>query len=242
MQLTSKDFKHLQFNIFDIPPKANVLSKFPDLAKYPEFTLPFLDEEGKEDATKEHLRNPIIRYALFLYQKHTPLIREKDLNLRKLLALQLAGFQSEDGKYPAEVINIKENRNDIANRIIDRIVRLQKDMDYSTWNTMLENYYNTLSIIRDNTVYNKKDGEMKETKTRQELSDKLPALSEKIQTLADKLFNGDRQFMYVADDINQSIHKFLSPEYIAHHGLPPEPENPAQNKELEEIIEQPEDK
>lgn len=226
LQLTVKDFRNLQFNVYELKQGKDVLTAFPELANYPEFRLPFLDDKGKDDPTQEYLRNPIIRYALLLYQKHTPLLREKDLNVRKTQALQLAGFPSTEGKYTDAVIDIKESRNIVANRIIDRICRLQKDLLYSTWQTMMENYHNTLAIIRDNTVFNKKDGEMKETKTRQELANNLPEQMDKIEAIAKKLFNDDIAFMYEADEINESIHKKLSPEDIAYNGLPPEPENP----------------
>lgn len=81
----NSNFQKLKFKIFDLPPDADLLEHFPELARYKTFTK-----------SKAAQKNLLLRYMIFMYDPGSDLISDiSDLQKRKVRAAELAGFKQE---------------------------------------------------------------------------------------------------------------------------------------------------
>ena len=187
MEFKPTDFKGLMFNIFEVSEKKSLADIFPQLFAYDEFKkeIPF-----KKDK--------VIRYIIYVYDKNSPLHKETHLTKRKQLALDLAGFNKKDD----DCNILTHNKLPAINAMIIRYIRLQRDIDYSTLMAIYENYYNTLNQVVGGEIFNKDGDLLKDSEMKGKLSKQLVEQLEDIKNLTNKVFHGDNELLYSADEIN----------------------------------------
>jgi len=204
VDLKSEDFKHLKYNPYDLKKDASLLEAFPELARFPEYTVPI-----------DLNQNKVLRYIIYAYDGKSPILAEKNLIKRKMLAAKLAGFELEkSGKYAEGVEKMIKGENTKINRMICCFARGQKSMKYAMMVAGMESFYDNLAQL---SAPRDKDEEMKDMVEKNKLYKQTAEMISSIESNADEVFNGDIQLVYEADDIQGDetgrIKSF--PEHIA---------------------------
>ena len=205
MNFEAQDFKRLQFNVFELPEDKEVLTQWPELCRFPEFTTKQL---------KGISRDHVMRYIILCYDKKTPLLSEKNLSKRKRVAAELAGFEmNSKGIFKDSVISMMGNENKIVVRMIVRYVRLQSDMRFSLLVSGMETYYENIVRITNSG----KDDDVLDSTEKSKLFDQSKKMSDELESLADELFNNDIEILEEADEVNQEERDTITswPEYWA---------------------------
>ena len=199
MEFEKEEFDGLMLPVHTIPMNIDILSKFPELKKYHDFTE-YIDEKNK-----------IIRYIAYLYDKKTPLVRIDNVASRKAEAAKLAGFEIKDGQYPENVEQMIHCKNPIVNAMIIRYLRLNNNHKFAMLSTTTELLYRNLQgQLNNDDAYTFKDAQ---------------AMEKEISRLAEDLTRGDTNSNLMSD-LYQMIdleELGLSPEDIAarvRDGLP----------------------
>lgn len=204
MELKSADFEYLKYNCYTVPPEKDILTVFPELTRYPEFSLPLENID----------HNKVLRFIIYSYDKKSPLLSEKNLTKRKMLACKLAGFELEDGKYPAHIESMIRGHNSIINRMICRYCRNQKDLMYSLMVAGMESFFDNISKL---SAPMDSSDTMKELNDRAVLFNHTTKMISALESNADDIFQGDVPLLYEADIIEQEDNGKIKsyPEYIA---------------------------
>jgi len=204
MELKSEDFKKVKYNCYDLPPEKDLLDEFPELKRYPEFT------------SQGHALNhdKVIRYIIYCYDKYTPLMSEKNLIKRKVLACKLAGFDVKEGKFSAPVEDMIVGKNEIVNRMSCCYVRNQKDAHYALLAAGMMNFYDLITKLNAPTD---KNAEIEDLNRKTKLYTHTTEMIATLEQSADEIFNGDVQLIYTVDEVAQEEQGKIKsyPEYIA---------------------------
>lgn len=204
MDLKPEDFQKLKYPCYQIESGKSLLEVFPELKRYPEFS------------SNEHSldNNKVLRYIIYLYDKQSPLVSEKNLIKRKMLGAQLAGFELVDKKYPELIEQMISGRNIYVNRMVCVYVRNQRDIQYASLMTGMGMFYDNLTQLGKPSV----NGEdMEEMNRRQTLFNHTMKMISTLEEAAVETFSGDVQLMYEADEIQQEEQAKITsyPEYIS---------------------------
>ena len=203
MDFKAEDFKHLRWNVQEVPRETDLLEAFPELGRYPELTAEITID-----------RNKVIRFIILCYDKKSPLLAEKNLIKRKVDACTLAGIEKEDGKFPKDIEEMISNKNLVINRMICRYSRLQSDLQYSLLAAGLENFYGNVSILSaPNNGQMEMDDMVKKAKLYEHTVDMIATLEKN----AFEVFAGDPELMYTVDEIaeEEAVKIRSFPEHIA---------------------------
>lgn len=205
MELKPDDFKGLKYNCHSIPKDKEILEEFPELSRYPEFSLKLENID----------HNKVMRYVIYVYDRKSPLLSEKNLTKRKMLACKLAGFElTKEDKYPATVEAMILGSNTFINRIICRYCRNQRDLMYSLMVAGMESFFDNVMKL---SAPMGGDDSMKELNDRAVLFNHTSKMIQSLEMSADEVFNNDVKLIYDADEIEQiesgKIRSF--PEFIA---------------------------
>lgn len=131
----STKFKGLKFKIHELPKDADLLEKFPDLAKYKAI--------GR---SKYPDLNRILRYIIYLYDPGSDLIKDiPDLQSRKNAAAKLAGYDSETPELET-IMQFKEPK--IVDIIQCYLTEIHYNREYREWCTLQQELdtYNRLRL------------------------------------------------------------------------------------------------
>jgi len=132
---------------------------------------------------KIKLSDKIVRYIIFLYDKGTGLVHEhpSDLQARKDQAARDAGFSLYAGKWPAEIQEVMDIRNQDAYKFIMAFLRKQK---HNVWTELCvtEQELFEFQSLRFTTIGQGQDGKKKK-KTAEEDKDILVAAEKKEKLL-----------------------------------------------------------
>ena len=203
MEFQESDFQYLKYNPYPLPQTTNLLDKFPELKRFPEYS-----KEIQLDKDK------VLRYIIYAYDRKSPLLSEKNLVKRKMLACKVAGFELEDGKYPELVEFMIKGKNHIINRMICCYARNQKSTHYALLVSGMESFYENLAKL--SAPSDEKD-DMKDMVEKNKLYKQTAEMISSIESNADEVFNGDIELIYEADEIegedNGRIKSY--PEHIA---------------------------
>ena len=183
------DFKSMTFNVYGMPPSADLFKTFPILEAYEEFygLLPGLN--------KKHA----ILYMFYAYDKESPVVkRNKDNNSRrKLEAAQLAGFELKDGNRFSEAVEgMMIGKNSSFNKMVCRFLKIQADHDVSYLMVLTDAFYKELPNIQG--------GELKNL-------DKVNTIKKKMEEL-ERVITVNDNSRFLIDD----LYKFLEEEQRIH--------------------------
>jgi hypothetical protein len=204
MDFKPEDFQHLKYNVYAVPQDKEIISVFSELSRFPEYS-----KESGLDANK------VLRYIMYAYDRKSPLLAEKNLIKRKMLACKLSGFElAKDGKYPAEVESMIKGENQAVNRMIICFCRNQKSAQYSLLISGMESFYDNLSQLATPSDSHDK---MKDMVDKAKLFEYTQKMISSLEINSDEVFNGDIQLMYEADEAEgEETGRIKSfPEYIA---------------------------
>jgi hypothetical protein len=185
MNFQPTDFKNMLCNIYELPDNADLFIHFKNQLDYPEYKAecPNFDKQK------------IIRYIAYAYDKNSPLHRENDLQKRKKTACELAKIKGNDKQWLAG------NTDKAIRRMIVRYVKQQNNIDFATLMGMWENYWNVLEQVMSREVFNKDEDALKDSAEKTKLSKQLPEMSNDIKAFSNKVFYGDTDLMFDAEDI-----------------------------------------
>lgn len=203
MDLKPSDFALLKYNCYSVKSEKDLLEVFPELARYPEFSLKL--------ESIDH--NKVLRYIIYCYDKKSALLSEKNLAKRKMLACKIAGFELEDGKYSMQIESMIRGHNTFINKMICRYCRNQRDLQYSLLVAGMESFFDNISKLSEPM----EGGDMKDLNDRAQLYNHMAKMISSLETNADEIFEGDIKLMYDADIIEQVETGKISsfPEYIS---------------------------
>jgi hypothetical protein len=203
MEFKSVDFKDLKYNCHAVDSKKKVLDEFPELQRFPEFALPLENID----------HDKVIRYVIYAYDKRSPLLSEKNLIKRKMLACKLAGFELVDNKYEASVEAMIRGHNTFITRMICRYCRNQRDLTYALMVAGLESFFDSMAKLSAPI----EGTDMKEFNDRAALYTHMTKIISSLEGNANEVFNGEIELLYEADEIEQEESgKIRSyPEFIA---------------------------
>jgi hypothetical protein len=206
MEYKESDFRSLKYNIYSLSKLTNPLDHFPEMNRYKEY------KENVLPLSKVL----VLRYIIFLYSKGTPLSKELDLTKRKFTALELAGFEKENGNYSQDILNMIERKVDEVNRMIVRFVRNQNDLRFAALMALNEAYYTMILQISSNEIFNKDEDALKDSDTKQKMSKGLLGMIKDMESLTHEVFNNDTELLQVADEVIQEENGIISyPELFA---------------------------
>jgi len=223
MNIKIEDFSQLQYNVKSLKPKQKVLEVFSELERYSEFNVVLREakvflkknkDEESEEAPKIIDKDKFIKYIIYCYDKKSPFLMEKNLYKRKVLCAIEAGFElNKDGKFFPHIEDAIAGRNELANRMIIRYVRNQRDLRYSLLVSGLENYYDNISKLEER----RKGDDAEDSTTKTDLFAKTKKMLDDLEVLGDDLFQGDIELIYTADEVGQeeSGNIVSYPEWIA---------------------------
>lgn len=217
MDFKPKDFELLKYNPYLLPKDKNLLEVFPELSRFPEFSLPLENLD----------RDLIIRYIIFCYDKKSPLLSEKNLAKRKMLSCRLVEFEFEktepksgrppevkpQPKYPFAVEEMIKGKNIYVNRMICRYCRNQNDLTYSLLVAGMESFFDNI----DKLSAPLESTDMQELNKRAQLYQHMVTMIRSLESNADETFAGEIQLMYDANLIEQEDRGKVTsfPEFIA---------------------------
>lgn len=117
---SSETYEDLRYNPFSVPLGRNILSNYKELMIYPEF---------QHERIGTITINRIVRYVMLVYQKGSPLLRENNINKRKIEAANLVEFPKKKGsdEFVWDVEQIMTCKEKDSNKLILRFLRLQHD-------------------------------------------------------------------------------------------------------------------
>ena len=203
MDFSPKDFLQLKYNCQIVPQDKDLLEAFPELSRFTEFTtkLELIDQ------------NKVIRYIILTYDKRTPLLAEKNLIKRKMLACKMAGFELLEGKFQPEVEEMIRGKNVNVNKMICRYCRNQSDLSYSLLVAELESFFDNIQKLAEPI----EGGDMQELNKRATLYNHMAQMINSLESSATELFNGEKELLYEADMFNQEENGKIKsfPEFIA---------------------------
>lgn len=115
--MNKEEFKLMKFNVYDLPVGTDIVTHFPELKSYKEFS----EYKDKE-------KNLVFRYVFFCYDKNSPLIKlYPDLKKRKEMALDLAGFsRATSGNFSEKLSDIMAFNNEKVSDAIFCFLQLQR--------------------------------------------------------------------------------------------------------------------
>ncbi len=204
MDFKPEDFKKLKFPCYEIEKGKDLLEVFPELTRYPEFV------------SREHSldNNAVLRYIIYLYDKFSPLISEKNIIKRKMLAAHLAGFEMIEKKYPELIEQVITGRNIYVNRMACVYIRNQRDIQYASLITGLSMFYDNLAQLSKPSTA---EDDMESLNRKATLFNHTMKMISTLEETAVETFSGDIQLMYEADEIEQEEKQKIQsyPEYIA---------------------------
>lgn len=199
MEFEKEEFDGLMIPVHNIPADVDILSKYPELKKYHDFTE-YIPDKDK-----------VLRYIAYFYDKKTPLKKIDNVLARKAEAAKLAGFELEDGKFSDLVEEVIRCENTIVNAMIIRYLRLSNNHKFAMLSTTIELLYRNLSAQ----LNNEDSGNYKESQV----------MEREISRITDELMQDDTN-QFLTSDLYQMINLEkleLSPEDIAarvRDGLP----------------------
>ncbi len=129
-----EDFSKMMYNPY--PLGENI-----DIAEY--FGLNIYDE-FKNSYKDINYKNKVIRYMMFMYDRNSPLNKIIDLKTRKIEALKLAGFKSEEINSKLlndKIIRLINFSDNIFTNMVMRYLRLHKDNLFMYIYTVQERFY-----------------------------------------------------------------------------------------------------
>lgn len=203
MDFQPKDFDKLKFNCYLIPKDKDLIESFPELSRYSEFKEP---QHGLDN-------NCVIRYVIYCYDKFSPLVSERNLIKRKVVACKLSGFDIKDGKFSVEVENMMSGKNIFVNRMICAYIRNQQDARYALLVATISHFYDNLTQLSE-------PGDaldMNQLTKKAQLQKHTTEMISMLDQTAEETFNGDIQLIYTLDEINQEEQEKIQsyPEFIA---------------------------
>jgi len=207
------DFSNMMYNVNELPLGSNVLSVYPRLKQYVEFSK-------IEEATAKANLEKIFRYIVYFYDKNSPLKDSiENVIKRKIEAARLAGFiaKKEAGKNVFSPIakQMLNCQNESINKMIIRYCRMQGSRNFSLLVSGQEAFYNTLLQLID-----PDDENAKETKDKQAVFSQAKKNSDQLKELEVELLNEDTN-KYLTDDLYDYVEEearkqlLLSPEDYA---------------------------
>jgi len=204
MKFTDQDFEKLKYNCFIIPKEKSLLEAFSELTRYPEFVV---NKHGLNNDT-------VLRYIIYSFDKFSPLILEKNIVKRKMIAAELAGFEMPKGKFTPEVEQMIGGRNIFVNRMVCCYVRNQRDIQYALMMTGLSQFYDNLAQLGKPS---EAAADMEDLNRKSTLFNHTMKMIETLESMARETFNDDVQLMYEADEVNMEEQKKITsyPEYIS---------------------------
>jgi hypothetical protein len=209
MNLKAPDFEKLQFNVYDTEEGIDLLLKFPELTKYPEFLVPLQDIN----------KSKLIKYIVYCYDKRSPFVTiEKNLLRRKVMCAKESGWSPDaKGKFDAHVEAIIKGEDAKANRMVIRYVRMHRDSKYSLLVAAMEMYYENIYQITNSD----KGDDARDATEKANLFAKTKILLDDIDSLADEVFNQDLDMKHIADEVTQEEAGYIKsfPEHIAKKNL-----------------------
>jgi hypothetical protein len=134
-------FKGLMIDVFSGPKNINLLTRFPILATYPEFTFA---------KNIPHINiNAAIRYVVAVYDKRGLRVYEESIQKRKKIAAELVGWRREDGKIEKVHLEILEGKNVAINRMVVRYLKIHKNVKYTSLVALEEAYFSSVLTMMD---------------------------------------------------------------------------------------------
>lgn len=205
------DFKELLFNVQQVPLNADLFEVFPELKQYPEFE----EDLGEEEKHKAK----IIRFIIYTYDKHSPLIKgESDYNKRKIEAVLRAGVKhNSEGYFPKWARDMMGGRLPLVNQMIIRYCREQYDEKWSLLVAGSEAYYNILPDLSSRDSMEKDP--VAEAKKKGELFLKAQTMQESLSNMKKIILSGDstreieKALYRVVEEENKKLE--LTPEFMA---------------------------
>lgn len=205
MEFSKNDFARLQYNVYDLPEDKEVLEHWKELKRFPEFTTKNLTGIN---------RDKVMRYIILVYDKRSPLLSQKNLSLRKKTAAELAGFEkNEAGLFQDSVMAMINLENKHIARMIIRYARIQSDTKYALLVAGMEALYENLIKISATG----KDEDVIDSAEKSKLFEQSEKMGEKLERMADELFNNDLELMSEADQVGEEENGRISsyPEWAA---------------------------
>lgn len=205
MKFAESEFKDMEFNPFEVPKGKTMLDKYSELAKYKEFSEPFLQLD----------KDKVIRYIVYCFSKRSPVVKkENDINKRKLLALELAGFKPIGDSYSETILKMISGGDKNVNRMIYRFLKsTQRDIKYATVRAAAENYYYNLYLLISNEVT---DDIFGEAEKKAKIAKLLPDLLNNIEELSKDIFVGDTMLLYTALEVEEEEQEMEIPHAERH--------------------------
>lgn len=207
------DFSNLMYNVYEMPIGSNILSLFPKLKQYSEFS------KIEEASAKANLEK-IFRYIVYFYDKNSPLKDDiENVIKRKIEAARLAGFvakkEANKNVFSPIAKQMLNCQNQSINKMIIRYCRLQGSRNFSLLVSGQEAFYNTLLQLID-----PDDENAKETKDKQAVFSQAKKNSDQLRELEVELLSEDTN-KYLTDDLYDYVEEearkqlLLSPEDYA---------------------------
>ena len=201
--ITDQDFAKMKWNIKLVPPETPITVHFPELHEiFKEYIT------GKFNFT-DITTDQIFRYIVYTYHKHSPLLKEDDLNLRKQMALQLSGIKNIniDSKGVLDVVSNKDN--DVVASIF-QFLKFEKDMRYTTLVASVESLYNlNAALIEASQDKNK-------GRNTGEIISNIQEVEKVIMKYSEEVFRGDTMLAdFVAANNILDQRKKITPEQYA---------------------------
>jgi hypothetical protein len=190
MDFEKEEFDGLMLPVHNLPVDADLIKKFPELGKFPEF------------AEMVPEKNKVIRYIVLFYDRKTPLSRIESIPIRKAEAAKIAGFELEENKFTEFVEEVLSCENTLVNAMIIRYLRLSNNHKFAMLSTTTELFYRSLQKQLDGEDVKFKD---------------VQAMEKEIALITEELTQGDRN-QNLTSDMYQLIDMEkidLSPEAIS---------------------------
>jgi len=206
----SEDFNDLLFNVHRVPKNISLFSEFPELKRYPEFTVELDPKFNKQ-------RFKILRYIVYNYDKGSPMVKGiDDVVKRKITSAREAGLKpNSDGHFAQWVSKMLGGKIQEINEMIVRYCRLQYPQQYALLVTGNEAYFNILTDMLNRS--GESNDPIKAATQKQGLFMKASEMVAKLEVIKNEIFSGDNSnglgkdlFKVVEADTKRKIR--LSPE------------------------------
>jgi hypothetical protein len=189
-------------------PKEFTGCMFNPLADQPMLeAFPRLAEIVTGEAAKEEHLDSILRYIILIYDPKSPLIfNERDINHRKGVAAQLAGFDLDDRTYLITIYQC--NNKNVVNLIIKYLTRFVKSKEWAAICAFESAYWESIAkVIEPISGKNSRDI-LTSVQIKSAIKDEIEKDIARLEKLYQKFLGED-------DALIQKAARRISPEAIA---------------------------